>query len=163
MAQLPEDFSVLPRNEIDPHTLGEQPLASDAPPREEWPSYTLRDDRWDLENSPPNRLPDEPYRVWLSRQYVHAAYWAQQDEQLAATAGKGPGRPRVYPSIAGETAAERAKRVNREAQARWRKNKGQGESEEKAAAHAKWQALRQQANDLQVAIAQARAEYLALP
>lgn len=124
MPALPADFSVYPVDEIDPHTLGEEPTMLDAPPREEWPSYQPGAERWDIENAPPARMENETYRLWLGRLYQGARYWAQEDTRngVGSETEVRRGRKRVHEAYPGESEEERTKRVNREAQARWRKN-----------------------------------------
>lgn len=127
MAALPEDFVVSPLDEIDPHSLGIA-NANDAPPRDEWPTYQLRDDRWDIADNPPARQQGETYRMWLSRLYLNARYWASQDEQAGAPVDvpQHKGRPPTQLPLPGETPEEMKKRLNREAQARWRAKNNPG-------------------------------------
>jgi hypothetical protein len=156
MAALPEDFRVQSLEEIDPHTLGKQPGPFDAPPREEWPTYELSGERWDLDN-PPTRLPHETYRMWLSRLYAHSLFWANEDtkQQKQTPASDRPrGRPSQYPTLPGEPAAERTKRLNREAQARWRATHKPGKkatyTPELRAVYDEWVAVRDQINALTI-------------
>lgn len=128
MAALPTEFAVLPLDEIDPHTLGVA-NSNDAPPRDEWPSYLPREDRWDVQDNPPARMPGETYRMWLSRLYLNAAFWADQDAQ-GDTPAEAPvphkGRPATNLPLPGETAEDMKRRLNREAQARWRAKNNPG-------------------------------------
>lgn len=97
MARLDPPFQARPRNV---HTA--EPLLE---------VYDLNvPGRWNVHDDA-NRLEGESDKHFRERGWLAAVYWQDQDRQAQRAAR---GRPRELPTLPGETAEERRKRLNRE-------------------------------------------------
>lgn len=87
--------------------------------------------RWDVHDDA-NRLEGETDEHYRERGWLAAVYWSGQDRQAGRGEEKGRkaaprGRPRELPTLPGETAEERRKRLNRERVRRHHANRKAGD------------------------------------